>query len=107
MLVVGQIPLGAAKQGLFPKFFAYQSRHRVPTYSIIISAICMACILTMTFDPDLSEQFAFIAELATTTILLLFVVMLIAFGTLIRKRVFIHYLDRILFIQDGHFTELD
>jgi APA family basic amino acid/polyamine antiporter len=104
MLVVGQIPLGAAKQGLFPKFFAYQSRHRVPTYSIIISAICMACILTMTFDPDLSEQFAFIAELATTTILLLFVVMLIAFGTLIRKRVFIHYLDRILLILGVIYT---
>ncbi|MDP3935407.1 MAG: amino acid permease [Alphaproteobacteria bacterium] len=98
MLVVGQIPFGAAKQGLFPKFFAHQSTRRVPTYGIIISAICMGCILTMTFDPDLSEQFAFIAELATTTILLLFIVMLLAFGKLIQKGVFITYIDRILLI---------
>lgn len=104
MLVVGQIPFGAAKQGLFPKFFAHQSIRRVPTYGIIISAICMACILTMTFDPDLSEQFSFIAELATTTILLLFVVMLFAFGALIRKGMFISRFDRILLILGMIYT---
>lgn len=104
MLVVGQIPFGAAKQGLFPKFFAHQSNRRVPTYGIIISAICMACILTMTFDPDLSEQFAFIAELATTTILLLFIVMLLAFGKLIYKAVFNSHLDRILLILGIAYT---
>jgi len=104
MLVVGQIPFGAAKQGLFPKFFAHQSKRRVPTYGIIISAICMACILTMTFDPDLSEQFSFIAELATTTILLLFVVMLFAFGALIRKGMFVSKIDRILLLLGMIYT---
>jgi APA family basic amino acid/polyamine antiporter len=104
MLVVGQIPFGAAKQGLFPKFFAHQSNRRVPTYGIVISAICMACILTMTFDPDLSEQFTFIAELATTTILLLFIVMLLAFGQLIRKDVFNSRLDQILLILGTAYT---
>jgi APA family basic amino acid/polyamine antiporter len=97
MLIVGQIPFGAAKQGLFPKFFAHQSKRGVPTYGIIISAVCMGCILTMTFDPDLSEQFAFIAELTTTTILLLFIVMLLAFGKLIHKGVFTNTVDRVLF----------
>lgn len=96
MLVVGQIPFGASKQGLFPKFFAHQSKRRAPTYGIIISALCMACILTMTFHPDLSEQFMFIAELATATILLLFIVMLLAFGQLIRKGIFNSSLDKIL-----------
>lgn len=104
MLVVGQIPFGAAKQGLFPKFFALQSNRRVPIYGIIISAICMACILTMTFDPDLSKQFLFIAELATTTILLLFIVMLLAFGKLIQKGVFASRPDRILLILGIAYT---
>ncbi len=104
MLVVGQIPFGAAKQGLFPKFFAHQSNRRVPIYGIIISAICMACILTMTFDPVLSKQFTFIAELATTTILLLFIVMLLAFGKLIQKGVFISHMDRILLILGIAYT---
>lgn len=104
MLVVGQIPFGAAKQGLFPKFFAHQSNRRVPTYGIIISALCMTGILTMTFDPDLSEQFAFIAELATTTILLLFVVMLFAFGALIRKGIFPSRIDSILLILGSFYT---
>lgn len=104
MLVVGQIPFGAAKQGLFPKFFAHQSRRRVPTYGIIISALCMVCILSMTFDPDLSEQFAFIAELATTTILLLFVVMLLAFGKLIKNNTFSGHFDKILLILGTAYT---
>lgn len=87
-LVVGQIPFGAAKQGLFPKFFAKQSENRVPVWGVIISSLCMVVILSMTFDPDLSEQFAFIAELATTTILLLFVAMLIAFAKLMHSGLF-------------------
>jgi APA family basic amino acid/polyamine antiporter len=104
MLVVGQIPYGAAKQGLFPKFFAHQSRRRVPTYGIIISALCMAGILTMTFDPDLSEQFSFIAELATTTILLLFVVMLLAFWALMRKGMFVSRFDSLLLVLGAVYT---
>lgn len=104
MLIVGQIPFGAAKQGLFPKFFAHQSRRRVPTYGIIVSAVCMACILMMTFDPDLSEQFAFIAELATVTILLLFVAMLIAFGVLIHKKTFTSRVDFLLLILGSIYT---
>lgn len=104
MLVVGQIPFGAAKQGLFPKFFAQQSKRHVPTYGIVISALCMACILTTTFDPDLSEQFAFIAELATVTILLLFIVMLITFARLISKGIFTKYIDKVLLILGIAYT---
>lgn len=104
MLVVGQIPYGAAKQGLFPEFFGRQSKNRVPTYAIIISAVCMSVILMMTFDPDLSEQFAFIAELATTTILLLFVVMLLAFGKLIYSGMFDKPTDKLVLALGSFYT---
>ncbi len=104
MLVVGQIPLGASKQGLFPKFFGKQSKNRVPVWGVIISALCMTIILAMTFDPDLSEQFAFIAELATTTILLLFVVMLLAFGKLIQSGLFNQKSDVTLLLLGAIYT---
>lgn len=85
MLVVGQIPLGAANDGLFPKWFGQISANGVPTAGILVSAVCMIVILLMSFDPELVKQFDFIAELATTTILLVFVVMLFSYAALILK----------------------
>ena len=43
--MVGQIPLGAANDGLFPKRFGATSSDGVPTVGNIVSALCMIGIL--------------------------------------------------------------
>jgi len=85
MLLVGQVPLGAAKAGLFPPIFAKVSANGIPTVGLIVSAICMIGILMMSFDPSLVKQFDFIIELANTTILLVFIVMLASYAVLILR----------------------
>jgi basic amino acid/polyamine antiporter, APA family len=104
MLVVGQIPFGASQQGFFPKFFAHQSSRGVPTYSIAVSSLCMILILCLTFDNDLRNQFDIVAELATTTILLLFVIMLAAYAKLQIQKVWTGKLDLLLLILGSLYT---
>ncbi len=38
-LLMGQVPMAAARDGLFPAFFARQSERGVPAIGIIVSAV--------------------------------------------------------------------
>jgi APA family basic amino acid/polyamine antiporter len=104
MLVVGQIPYGAAKQGLFPKFFAYSSHKGVPSYSIWASSICIIALLLLTFNKSLKSQFDFIAELATITLVFLFVILLVSYAKLQLRRVWKSHWDILLLMLASSYT---
>ncbi len=103
MLLVGQIPKGAADDGLFPKYFGVLSNRGVPARGIILSAVLMGLILLITLRPDLSDQFDFIAELAVTSLLLIFVIILGCYYELYVK-VMGRLSDYVIFILGGLYT---
>lgn len=64
-LCVGQVPMSAAQDGLFPKIFAEQSAKGVPAKGIIISSILVSILVLMNFNQNLVSQFTFMILLST------------------------------------------
>lgn len=64
-LLQGQIPLAAARDGLFPKIFAKETRSGTPVMGLIISSVLITLLLLLTLSENLVKQFTFIILLAT------------------------------------------
>lgn len=64
-LLAGQIPMAAARDNLFPKSFARQSRYGAPSFGLVVSGILITLLLLLTLREDLVRQFTFIVLLAT------------------------------------------
>ncbi|WNC73764.1 amino acid permease [Thalassotalea psychrophila] len=73
-LCVGQVPMSAAKDGLFPQVFAEQSSKGVPVKGIVISSILVSLLVLMNFEQRLVDQFTFIILLSTLTSVLPYLV---------------------------------
>ncbi len=69
ILLQGQIPLAAARDGLFPAIFGRLSKTGTPVYGLVISSVFVTVIMSMNYTKDLVEQFSFVILLATLTAL--------------------------------------
>jgi APA family basic amino acid/polyamine antiporter len=65
ILVQGQIPMAAAKDGLFPRRFGRVSKNRSPVFGIVLSSVLVTLALILNFNKNLVDQFTFIISLAT------------------------------------------
>ena len=68
-LLTGQVPLGAARDGLFPARFATMSKANTPIFGLIVSNTLASILIAMNFSKGLVDQFIFITLLATLTTL--------------------------------------
>ncbi len=69
ILLQGQIPLAAARDGLFPSLFARVSRRGVPVVGMLVSSLLVTGLMFMNYTKSLSDQFTFVILLATLTTL--------------------------------------
>lgn len=65
ILMQGQIPLAAAKDGLFPKHFEKTTQSGSPAFGLIVSSILISLLLAMRYGASLVDQFTMISLLAT------------------------------------------
>jgi APA family basic amino acid/polyamine antiporter len=65
ILMQGQIPLAAAKDGLFPERFGQTRANGTPAFGLIVSSILITILLIMRYGASLVDQFTFISLLAT------------------------------------------
>jgi APA family basic amino acid/polyamine antiporter len=65
LLLQGQIPLAAARDGLFPKVFGRISKYDTPAHGLVFSSVLASVLLMMNYSKSLVEQFTFIILLAT------------------------------------------
>jgi APA family basic amino acid/polyamine antiporter len=65
ILMQGQIPLAAAKDGLFPKHFEKMNKAGSPAFGLIISSILISVLLAVRYGASLVDQFTMISLLAT------------------------------------------
>lgn len=70
VLLQGEMPLAAARDGLFPKIFARTRRNGAPIFGLIISSILVSCLLLLRYNASLIEEFNFIILLATLAALI-------------------------------------
>ncbi|MGI9508617.1 MAG: amino acid permease [Geminicoccaceae bacterium] len=68
-LLTGQVPLGAARDDLFPREFAKLSKSGTPVLALIVSNVLASILIAMNFTKGLVDQFVFIILLATLTTL--------------------------------------
>lgn len=78
ILLQGQIPLAAAKDQLFPSFFAKLSKRRTPAFGIAFSSLLITVILFFNFHKSLVNQFTFIIQLAVLAALIAYLYTTIA-----------------------------
>ncbi len=65
ILLQGEMPLAAAKDGLFPSVFARTRKNGAPIFGLIISSLLISVLLLMRYNDSLVDQFTFIILLAT------------------------------------------
>ena len=73
LMLQGQIPLAAARDGLFPQAFARVSKFDTPAFGLVFSSILSSIVLVMNYNKSLVEQFTFIILLATLNTLVPYV----------------------------------
>jgi APA family basic amino acid/polyamine antiporter len=69
VLVVGQLPMAVADDGLFPRVFAHRSSRGTPAFAMIVGATLSTTLIAMNYSRGLVELFTFIILLATLSTL--------------------------------------
>ncbi len=69
VLVVGQLPMAVAEDGLFPRAFARLSSRGTPAFAMIVGAALSTALVAMNYSRGLVELFTFIILLATLSTL--------------------------------------
>ncbi|HEU5023524.1 MAG TPA: amino acid permease [Spirillospora sp.] len=70
ILLQGQIPFAAARDGLFPRAFARTGRGGTPVFGLVVSSFLVTGLMLMNYNSSLVDQFTFIILLATLTTLI-------------------------------------
>ena len=69
ILIVGQLPLAVAQDGLFPRAFGRLSSRGTPVFGMILSGLLTTALIAMNYSRDLVDLFTFIILLATLSTL--------------------------------------
>lgn len=85
ILLQGQIPMAAANDGLFPKFFAKCNSRGVPVQGLIVTSVLMSVLLLLTASENLVQQFQIIILLATFATLVPYLYSTVAEVVFLRK----------------------
>jgi APA family basic amino acid/polyamine antiporter len=69
ILIVGQLPMAVARDGLFPAVFSTQSGRGTPVAGMVISGVLSTALISMNYARGLVDLFTFIILLATLSTL--------------------------------------
>jgi len=69
ILLQGQIPLAAARDGLFPSIFGRRNTKGIPASGIVISSVLISALMMMNFTKGLTDTFQFMILLSTVIVL--------------------------------------
>jgi len=68
-LLVGQLPMAAAKDKMFPRIFKKENKNGVPYLGLIIGSVLTSVILLIGMSDGLVDQFEFVVNLTVLTCL--------------------------------------
>ena len=63
ILMVGQLPMAAAKDNMFPRIFKKENKNGVPYLGLIIGSVLTSVILLIGMSDGLVDQFSFVVNL--------------------------------------------
>lgn len=85
ILTGGQIAYGAAKDGLFPKYFSKLNTYRAPSNSLMVAFYGTIPLLLMTVSDNLVDQINLVIDAAVTGFLGIYIICMLAFIKLYHK----------------------
>ncbi len=68
-LLVGQLPMAAAKDKMFPRIFKKENKNGVPFLGLIIGSVLTSAILLINMSDGIVDQFEFVVNLTVLTCL--------------------------------------
>jgi APA family basic amino acid/polyamine antiporter len=74
VFLVGEIPLGLAERGVFPRWFGKLNSRGMPVHGQLLGTILSTLLIAANFTRGLTELFGFMALLATVATLVLYLV---------------------------------
>ncbi|MFH1334298.1 MAG: amino acid permease [Pseudomonadota bacterium] len=86
ILLQGQIPMAAAKDGVFPKIFEKCNKHGVPVWGLVITSILISLLLILTISPNLVKQYQITILIASLTSLIPYLYTAIAEILVLKQR---------------------
>jgi APA family basic amino acid/polyamine antiporter len=78
ILVQGEMPRVLAKDGVFPRLFAIESRHGTPGAALVISSALLSALVLMNYSRSMVQVFTFIILISTSTYLVMYLTCAIA-----------------------------
>jgi basic amino acid/polyamine antiporter, APA family len=72
IMLQGQVTYAAAKDDLFPKFFAKRTNNNTPVNGLVFSSMLITALLALNYHASLVNEFTFIILLATMAILVVY-----------------------------------
>jgi APA family basic amino acid/polyamine antiporter len=85
ILIQGQIPMAAAKDKLFPKFFGKTNKNKAPIQGIILSSGLASMVMGLNFSDGLVKAFSFMMNLSTLSVLTPYLLSAISLILLLKK----------------------
>jgi basic amino acid/polyamine antiporter, APA family len=85
ILLQGQTPYSAAKDGAFPLVFGRENKNGLPVNSLLISSALVSLLLVMNYSRGMAGAFEFLILLTTTTVLVPYLFSAAAFLILFRN----------------------
>ncbi len=83
ILLQAQIPMAAAKDGLFPKIFSQTAPNGIPVPGLLLSSVLVTVLMLFNYTKGLVELFTFVILLATLTCLIPYVFSTLSYVILI------------------------
>lgn len=78
ILVQGEMPRVLAKDGVFPRLFASESRHGTPGPALFISSALLSVLVLMNYSRSMVQVFTFIILISTSTYLVMYLTCAVA-----------------------------
>ena len=85
ILLQGQLPAAAAKDGMFPGLFGVENSRGIPAKGLVVSSLFISALLVMNYTRGLVGAFKFMILLSTLTVLVPYLFSAATFGLLILR----------------------
>lgn len=85
LLIAGQFPQAVAKDGLFPRFFARESRWATPAPGLLMAAVLTSLVVLANYTRGMIAMFTFIVLLSTLSIVVAYLFSAMADVVLARR----------------------
>jgi len=91
ILLVGQLPLAAAKDQMFPKIFKVENKKGAPFLGLLVGGALTSFVMMLNFTDGLVDQFTFVVNLTVLTCLIPYLFVSASYILiLIEKKIHLH-----------------